>query len=139
MKTKTIILRQLIADKAATPDGFFTADARVLQSEKNAAKICRQLVEAGKLFRVRAGQTTYAHFTTQTAANSWMQRHRAAVLAKAKTTISFAPKKQPAAKSTAEIVHTANTLYSTRMMGPGRYEASIPRQRIGSAGFSMSI
>jgi len=50
------------------------------------------------------------------------------------------PKVQPAPHANAEIVHTAQTRYSSRMMGLGRYEVpDMPVRRIGQPGFSMTV
>jgi hypothetical protein len=57
---KSALLLQLIAQKSATAEGFFTADAKQFNAEKNAAKVCRQQLADGALFRVRANQTMYA-------------------------------------------------------------------------------
>jgi hypothetical protein len=54
------LLLQLIAEKSATAEGFFTADAKQFNAEKSAAKVCRQQLADGALFRVRANQTMYA-------------------------------------------------------------------------------
>jgi hypothetical protein len=92
MRQKTALLLQLIAEKAATPGGFFTADARAMQSEKNAAKQCRKQVEDGTLFRERVNQKTFGYFATQALANAYMSQHRGALLAKTASNMSFAPK-----------------------------------------------
>lgn len=131
-------LLQLIAEKSATAEGFFTADAKAIGAEKNAAKKCREHVAAGVLFRVRAGQTTYAHFTTQAMANAYMHRHRDTVLARAAATLSFAPKAVKPPKVVAEPIHTPQTRYISRMM-PEHNAVVVPYRRIGQPGFSMSI
>lgn len=138
MKQKTTLLLQLIAKKSALPEGFFTADAKEMGAEKNAAKLCRQQVEDGTLYRVRAGQSTYAYFRTQAMANAYLHQHRGAVLAKAATRISFESKAPKLTRCSAEIVHTAQTRYINRPWVDAR-AVSVQFQRIGQPGFSMSI
>ena len=137
MRQKTILLLQLIAAKAATPEGFFTADARVMQSEKNAAKQCRRLVDEGTLFRERVNQKTFGYFATQALANAYMSQHRDAVLAQKSSNMSFAPKADRPCRAV-EVVHTAQTRYLSRPWVDPR-AVTAPYRRIGQSGWSMSI
>jgi len=136
---KTDKLRQLIAEKSATADGFMTRDA--LGSLKNAFKICCQQLAAGKLFRERVGgSAAFAYFSTPALAKAFAQRQQSAVLARAATTINFAPKPPAAPCKAAEIVYPPNYRRTVRMMGLGRYEVpDMPMRRIGQPDFSMSI
>lgn len=133
---KTLALLKLIADLSATPDGFFTRDAKAMQAEKNAAKLCRRQFEAGTLFRARANQSTYAYFSRQALAAAYMVRHRETVLAKAATTISFAPKaarpRNPAAPKASAMIIWPAKMPECRMM-PDRYAVTVPFQRIGTS------
>jgi hypothetical protein len=137
---KSALLLQLIAEKSATAEGFFTADAKQLSAEKNIAKVCRQQLADGTLFRVRANQTMYAYFRTQVMANTYMREHQNALLAKAATKLSFEPKQTKANphKAVAEPIYTAQTRYIRQMM-PDRHHVEVPFLRIGQPGFSMSI
>lgn len=114
-----MLLLQLIAEKAATPGGFFTADARVMQSEKNAARQCRQLVEDGKLFRERVNQKTFGYFATQAIANAYMSQHRDAVLAQKSSNMSFAPKADKPCRAV-EIIRPAHIKTQVYLMAPPR-------------------
>jgi hypothetical protein len=137
---KSALLLQLIAQKSATAEGFLTADAKQLNAEKNAAKVCRQQLADGALFRVRANQTMYAYFKTQVMANAYLRQHQNALLAKAATKLSFEPKeaKTKPQKVIAQPIYTAQTRYIRQMM-PDRHHVEVPFLRIGQSGFSMSI
>ena len=138
MRQKTILLLQLIAEKAATPQGFFTADARVMNSEKNAAKQCRQQVEDGKLFRERVNQKTFGYFATQALANAYMSQHREAMLAQKSSNMSFAPKADKPCRAV-EIIRPAHVKTQVYAPPAPRNQVNVPFLRIGQPGFAMTI
>jgi hypothetical protein len=108
---KTALLLQLIAEKSATAEGFFTADAKQFNAETSAAKVCRQQLADGTLFRVRANQTMYAYFRTQVMANAYLRQHQNTLLAKAATKLSFAPK-EAKIKPHKTVAEPTETLFS---------------------------
>ena len=160
-------LLALIAEKAATPEGFFVTDAEGLFSTKTAHKHCKKQFDAGLLFRVSYGG--YAYFSTQAGADALAARQKAE--AKRSKAAGYTARNQervaqrkkdsqqrrglsepthseyvirrPAApvrpRDDAEIVHTAKTRYFSTGPMLERFAVSKPYLRIGDAGWSMRI
>ena len=147
-RDNTAQLLAMIAEKAATPEGFFVTDAEGLFSTKTAHKKCKQQFDAGLLYRVSYGG--YAYFDTQAGADALTARQKAeAKRSKAagytarnqervaqrkkamqqrrglsEPTTSDYVIKRPAPvlklNRDAEAVHTASTRYSVRALVPPR-------------------
>jgi hypothetical protein len=129
---------------ASTPHGFAIADRPKYTSFDVTQNRCNALANAGALFKVKPPAGYVRYFTTEAA----MQLFRAGfpareVLAAAKKRtlglrVTRKPYSPPAPRYNAEIVHTADTRYTTTTWIDSR-AVTVPYQRIGAAGWSMSI
>lgn len=142
---KSALLGQSIKANAATAEGFDVADCPQGGTLKAAHQRCRLMIQRGELFKARVHYRLIRYFDTPAGAAAFMRNK--SVIAEQRdlpkltyAQVSFArssiakPKAQPAPRIDAEIIHTARTLYSSQMMGPGRYEAvGVPYQRLGTA------
>lgn len=82
MKKPTVIgelLRQLVAQKAPTPEGFALADARHLATQTT-PKYCSQQVARGLLFKGKVGHTMIRYFSTAQAAKQFEADNKKPVL-----------------------------------------------------------
>lgn len=143
--------RTAILIAAAMPSGFAIA------GHNSAQYHCDLLTAAGLLHKARVNQMIVRYFTTAEAAaqflaeNPWKStkqirhegsRRRTKPAKEQQLQLGSIERKAyspPAPKRDAVAVYNERTRYSSRMMGMGRYEVSVPYQRIGEAGFSMSI
>ncbi|MDB5885003.1 MAG: hypothetical protein JWR74_1174 [Polaromonas sp.] len=91
------VVRSLILEKAAQPNGFICLDAKVLGSEKNASVRCRAMFKAGELIRVRGLPTAhhfhYHYFTDRQMADAFEKEAQAAALQPARHSVKSAVKK----------------------------------------------
>lgn len=133
------LLRQLVAEKAATPDGFAFNDAKHLQTQYT-QKHCRRQVALGLLFKASVNPMLVRHFLTAQAARQFELSNSKAGLIPKKQTIHIGrqPYSPPAPRADAIPVYTDQTRYSSRPFVDLR-AVSVPRQRIGQAGFSMTV
>lgn len=144
------------------PQGITHAEALHLEGYPGAfSKCAQQMIASGLLFRAKVTGWHYRYFRSQAEASAWEAATPARVMPRkgrgpskvkkakkarpprsAKQEMQVVQRKAyspPAPSPDAEIVHTAQTRYSSRAMGPGRYEVSVPFVRIGQPGFSMSL
>jgi len=159
-KEKGDAVRAAILTQAATPAGF------AITGHNSAQYHCNVLIAAGLLHRAWVNMLHVRYFTTAKAAaqyladNPWKssrpERDRTAagkvtaakvaahkiVTRTAKQQMQAVERKAytpPAPRKDAVAVYPEHYRKTSRMMPPGRYEASVPFVRIGQAGFSMSI
>ena len=154
---KSALLGKTIRANAATPAGFDVTDCPKGGTMKAAHQRCRLMIQRGELFKARANYRLIRYFDTQAAATAFVRANftseavkrtaPAVALKPSKLTYSEIhflrsakgkPKAQPAPRPDAEIVHTAQTRYSSTMM-TDRYAVSVPYQRIGQPGWAMSV
>lgn len=161
-----IVLRALILEKAATPQGHTACDCKHLPNYKNSAKVRTQMVAAGLLHKAKVPTHFPRYFTTAEAVAHFIATTppktnedtlaylRARYAAKAKTVVKKPRAVKPPpevkvvrpdytkpakpAKCSAEPIHTASTRYINRPWIDLR-AVSVPMRRIGQPGFSMSI
>lgn len=77
-----VLLRQRIAEDSATPSGF-VIDRGDAEHQKNAYKICSAWVKQGLLVKVKAPCKMLRFFDCQAAADAWLARQQAAMMAAA--------------------------------------------------------
>lgn len=132
------LLRQLVAQKAPTPEGFALADAKHLATQTT-PKYCSQQVALGLLFKGKVGHSLIRYFSTAHAARQFEIDNKKPVLIAPSKPVKCMQDKAPAGPCKAtEPIHTANTRYSSRPWVDPR-AVSVPYRRIGQPGFSMSI
>jgi hypothetical protein len=73
------LLRQLVAEKAPTPEGFALADAKHLATQTT-PKYCSQQVARGLLFKGKVGHTMIRYFSTAQAAKQFEADNKKPVL-----------------------------------------------------------